>query len=80
MILMRSYELGKFLRLCEEKNVSTLRIVPSIAIQMVKEGALDGYNLGSVRFVLCSGAKLEDSVVERLHEKLGGAPISQGYW
>ncbi|KAF8863963.1 acetyl-CoA synthetase-like protein [Acephala macrosclerotiorum] len=67
-MLMKSYELGRFLRLSEEKKANALRIVPSIAVKMAEEGVLDGYELESARFVLCSGGKLEE-----------GGPICQGY-
>lgn len=76
---MRSYELGNFLKLCVEKKVSALRVVPSVARQMVKEGCLDGYELGSVQAVLSEGGRLEDEVVKRLQERLRRAPIIQGY-
>ena len=78
-MLMRSRELGKLLKLSEEKKVSALRVVPSISVQMVKEGVLDGYDLRSIKSILCSRAKLKEDVVKRTHEKLAGAPIFQGY-
>ncbi|KUJ15292.1 acyl-CoA synthetases/AMP-acid ligases II [Mollisia scopiformis] len=78
-ILMRAFDLERFLRLSEEKKVTILGIVPVIANLMARRGVLDRYDLGGVRVVLCAAAVLEDEVVRRLRERLGGAPIVQGY-
>lgn len=79
MMLMRQFELHKFLKLSEETKATSLLIVPTIATQMVKKGVLEKYDLGSVTAVVCAGAVLEDAVLKVLKGRLNGAPVAQGY-
>lgn len=78
-MLMRSFSLPAFLKLSAKTKATTLRIVPTIANLMAKKGVLDGFNLRSVKFIICAGARLDEGVVRVLRERLGGAPIIQGY-
>lgn len=78
-MLMRSFSLPSFLKLSDETKATTLKIVPTIANIMAKKGVLDGFDLRSVKFILCGGARLDEGVVRVLQERLGGAPITQAY-
>lgn len=78
-MLMRNFLLDKFLKLVEEKKVSVLGLVPAIATVMIKGGLLDNFDLRAVRTVICASSVLDRDVLRELRERLGGAPIVQGY-
>lgn len=77
--LMKKYSLPQLLKLSSLCRANNLRIVPSIALAMVKFKELNNYDLKDIRFIMCSGAALQPEVIEALQEKLNQAPIFQGY-
>ena len=78
-MLMRQYKLDGLLKLSAEAKANTLRIVPPIALAMTKNDTFGSYDLSGIKFIMCSGAALQTSVIRALQKKFNGAPIFQGY-
>ncbi|KAH6673101.1 acyl-CoA synthetases/AMP-acid ligases II [Halenospora varia] len=79
VMLMKKYSLPTLLSLSSQIRANTLRIVPPIAFAMTKSQEMNNYNLASVKWIMCSGAALQEEVIENLHRRFKGAPIFQGY-
>jgi acyl-coenzyme A synthetase/AMP-(fatty) acid ligase len=79
VMLMRKYTLDDLLRLSSRIQANTLRIVPPIAFAMTKSSKLQEYDLSSVKYIVCSGAGLQEDVIDSLQKRLNKAPIFQGY-
>jgi 4-coumarate--CoA ligase len=78
-MVMKSFVLDDFLHLCSKTRANTMRIFPTTALAISKMPRFDGFCLEDVRYILCSGAPLQNDVIRALHEKLNAAPIFQGY-
>lgn len=78
-MLMRKYSLDELLRLSSICRANTLRIVPSIALAMLKAAILDVHDLSAIKFIMCSGAALQPEIIRELQERFNQAPIFQGY-
>ncbi|KAH7077028.1 acyl-CoA synthetases/AMP-acid ligases II [Paraphoma chrysanthemicola] len=78
-MLLKKYSLDELLRLSSACKANTLRIVPSIALAMLKTATLSLHDLSSIRFILCSGAVLQPEVIQGLQLRFNQAPIFQGY-
>jgi acyl-CoA synthetase (AMP-forming)/AMP-acid ligase II len=79
VMLMKKYTLEGYLQLSSEIQANTLRIVPPIAFAMTKSKILEELNLSSVKYILCTGAALQEDVIECLQKRFNNAPIFQGY-
>ncbi|CAO2648201.1 Nn.00g074680.m01.CDS01 [Neocucurbitaria sp. VM-36] len=78
-MLMKKYSLDELLRLSSVCKANTLRIVPSIALAMMKVATLDVHDLRDIKFIMCSGAALQPEIIQVLQKKFNQAPIFQGY-
>lgn len=78
-MLMKKYDLNELLKLSTSCKANTLRIVPSIALAMTKASTLNTHDLSSIKFIMCSGAALQQDVIKSLQKKFNQAPIFQGY-
>jgi acyl-CoA synthetase (AMP-forming)/AMP-acid ligase II len=76
---MKKYTLEGFLQLSSKTQANTLRIVPPIAFAMTKSIFIEELNLSSVKYILCTGAVLQEEVIEILQKRFNNAPIFQGY-
>ncbi|KAN0088986.1 acyl-CoA synthetases/AMP-acid ligases II [Hyaloscypha variabilis] len=78
-MLMKKYSLDALLKLSAYHKATTLRLVPPIALAMMKADSLGSYDLSSIKFIMCSGAALQQDVIEALQRRMNKAPIFQGY-
>lgn len=78
-ILMKKYVLDDLLRLSAACGANTLRIVPPIAVAMAKHQNLGQYDLQNIKFIMCSGAALQQEVIRILLSRFKEADIFQGY-
>jgi 4-coumarate--CoA ligase len=60
-------------------QANTLRIVPPIAFAMAKSSNIEQFDLSSVKYIMCSGAALQEEVIKTLQKRFNKAPIFQGY-
>jgi len=78
-MLMKKYTLDGLLQLSSDVHANTMRIVPPIAFAMSKSKAIENFDPGSVKYIMCSGAALQEEIIASLQTKLNKAPIFQGY-
>jgi 4-coumarate--CoA ligase len=79
VMLMKRYSLDGLLSLSAKIQANTLRIVPPIAFAMTKMSNIEQFDLSSVKYIMCSGAALQEEVIENLQKRFNKAPIFQGY-
>lgn len=80
MQAMKSFDYLKYMRRCSEIKATVLRLVPAVAVTMVKDPDVRNMNLSSVRTIMCSGAALSADVLDELRGMLApGASVLNGY-
>lgn len=72
---MPKFEFVPFLKKCVEVRATIARILPSIAIQMAKNPAVQGLDLTSINVLFSAGASLPNEVAEELTRKLKGVTV-----
>ena len=77
VVLERSFDAGRVLRLIEEKRVTTMMGVPATYLFMAEEPAFATADLSSLRLAVVGGAPMPESLLETWHGR--GAGIVQGY-
>ena len=77
VVVMRSFDPGKFLALIEEYQVTAFLLVPSIYLMLEDYPAFEQYDLSSVRSWASGGSPLPAALVKRYAEK--GIIIQQGF-
>ncbi len=77
LVVMRSFEAGRFLELMQEWKVSVLLLVPSIYLVLAEFPDFDQYDLSHVRSWASGGSALPPAVVEQFADK--GIIIQQGF-
>ncbi|XP_012438315.1 4-coumarate--CoA ligase-like 9 [Gossypium raimondii] len=76
----RSFGLRKMYGVIYEYRVSLLALAPSLIVKMVNDTAImDGYDLSSLEAVLCGGAHLSKSMIQRLRKRLPKVRLAQAY-
>ena len=77
LVVMRSFEAGRFLELMQEWKVSVLLLVPSIYLVLAEFPDFDQYDLSHVKSWASGGSALPPAVVEQFADK--GIIIQQGF-
>ena len=77
VVVMRSFDPGKFLALIEEYQVTAFLLVPSIYLMLEDYPDFDQFNLSSVRSWASGGSPLPAALVRRFAQK--GIIIQQGF-
>jgi fatty-acyl-CoA synthase len=77
VVLERSFDAGRALRLIDEKRVTTMMGVPSTYLFMSEEPAFATSDLSSLRLAVVGGAPMPESLLETWHAR--GVGIVQGY-
>ncbi|XVE85265.1 hypothetical protein DITRI_Ditri17bG0078300 [Diplodiscus trichospermus] len=74
------FDLRKMYRVVEEYRVSHLALAPPSVVTMVRDAEImDGYDLSSLQVIVCGGAHLSKSKIERLRKRLPKAQLAQSY-
>jgi acyl-CoA synthetase (AMP-forming)/AMP-acid ligase II len=77
-VIVQRFELRGFLRAIQEYHVSSAFLTPPVLNELVRNPAVDEYDLSSLRNILCAaaplGAEAEQAAAERL-----GCIVRQGY-
>lgn len=80
MVAMPQLDCVKYLERCAEIRATTLSLVPSTAIRLVKDSAVSKLDLMSVSILFSSGVSLPVEVAEKLQVQLKGCAIIDRYW
>ncbi|XVE74817.1 hypothetical protein DITRI_Ditri12bG0048600 [Diplodiscus trichospermus] len=77
----RPFDLRKMYRVVEEYKVSHLALAPPLIVTMVRDAAeiMGGYDLSSLEVLVCGGAHLSKSMIERLRKRLPKVQLAQSY-
>ncbi|KAK7429087.1 hypothetical protein QQZ08_004302 [Neonectria magnoliae] len=77
---MKSYNYMGYLERCAEIRATVLRLVPAVAVRMVKDPVVRRMDFSCVQAAMCSGAALSDDVVRDLRGLLAeNAGVLNGY-
>jgi long-chain acyl-CoA synthetase len=79
LIIMRSFDAKKALRIIEEEKVTNLSIVPTIGRLILQTPNLESFNTSSLRSVLVSGEAFPIELKEALAEKFPCAKLYSCY-
>ncbi|XVF85208.1 hypothetical protein PTKIN_Ptkin17bG0099500 [Pterospermum kingtungense] len=75
-----SFDLRKMYRVVEEYRANQVALAPPVVVKMVRDAELmDGYDLRSLQVIVCSGAQLTKSMIERLKKRLPKVQLAQSY-
>jgi acyl-CoA synthetase (AMP-forming)/AMP-acid ligase II len=74
-----SFDAARFCALIERYRVGTVFLVPSMAIELLRSGATDRYDLGSVQLISSSAAALPGAVAADLVRAFPAATIVNAY-
>ncbi|TYJ05390.1 hypothetical protein E1A91_A12G161000v1 [Gossypium mustelinum] len=76
----RSFDLRNMYGVISEYRVSHLALAPPLIVKMVNDTAImDGYDLSSLEAILCGGAHLSKSMIQRLRKRLPKVKLAQAY-
>jgi fatty-acyl-CoA synthase len=77
VVLERTFDAGRCLRLIEEKRVTTMMGVPAVYLFMAQDRAFAERDLSSLRLAVVGGAPMPESLLATWQER--GVAIVQGY-
>ncbi|XVE92191.1 hypothetical protein REPUB_Repub01dG0075900 [Reevesia pubescens] len=76
----RTFDLRKMYRVVDEYKVTHVALAPPLIVTMVRDAEImDGYDLSSLEVVVCGGAHLSKSMIERLRKRLPKVQLAQSY-
>ena len=74
----RTFDLRKMYRVVEEYTVSHVALAPPLVVTMVRDAEImNGYDLSSLEVIVCGGAHLSKSMIERLRKRLPKVQLAQ---
>ncbi|KAH8738322.1 luciferin 4-monooxygenase [Ilyonectria robusta] len=77
---MKKFNYSGYLERCAEIRATVLRLVPAVAVRMVKDAGVKRLDFSCVQAAMCSGAPLSDDVVEHLRRLLApNAGVLNGF-
>ncbi|GFQ07548.1 4-coumarate--coa ligase-like 9 [Phtheirospermum japonicum] len=79
VVVVSQRNLESILRAVGELKVTHLAVAPPTVVAMVKSEAAEKYDLRSLEAVLCGGAPLANSVIERFKQRFANVSILQAY-
>nr|UIP35217.1 4-coumarate-CoA ligase 5 [Leucojum aestivum] len=80
VVIMRKYNLEDLLIAVEEYRITRMPAVPPMVVQMVRSGdVVKGYDIGSLKEVICSGAPLAREHMESFVESYPHITLTQCY-
>ncbi|KAK4429706.1 4-coumarate--CoA ligase-like 9 [Sesamum alatum] len=79
VIVAAGKSLESILGAVEESKVTHLAVAPPLVVGMVKSAAVEKYNLRSLEAVLCGGAPVANSVIERFKQRFPSISLLQAY-
>ena len=78
VVTMPRFDLEQFLKLVDERGVSTAYVVPPIALALAKHPLVDEHDLSSLRMIMSGAAPLGAELTERVASRID-VPVTQGY-
>ncbi|XP_010259828.1 PREDICTED: 4-coumarate--CoA ligase 2-like [Nelumbo nucifera] len=79
ILIMQKFEVVAMMELIQKYKVTVTPFVPPIVLALVKNPAVDSYDLSSVRTVMSGAAPMGKELEDALRAKLPNATLGQGY-
>ncbi|KAL0357792.1 UNVERIFIED_CONTAM: 4-coumarate--CoA ligase-like 9 [Sesamum calycinum] len=79
LVVAAGKSLDSILGAVEESKVTHLAVAPPSVVGMVKSAAAEKYDLRSLEAVLCGGAPVANSVIERFKQRFPNISLLQAY-
>jgi acyl-CoA synthetase (AMP-forming)/AMP-acid ligase II len=79
LVTLPRFDLEQFLQVVQDYRITVTYLVPPIVLALAKHPAVDKYDLSSVRLVFSGAAPLGEELERACSQRLGGAPVLQGY-
>lgn len=81
IVLLPKFEEGLFLSCIENYRINVAFLVPPLMVFLAKHPMVDGYNLSSLRIIICGAAPLSKELEQAVYDKLKNKnlAIRQGY-
>ncbi|MBC9716439.1 4-coumarate--CoA ligase family protein [Streptomyces sp. TRM66268-LWL] len=79
VVVLPKFDLEGFLTAVEKHRITSLYVVPPIALALAKHPVVERFDLSSVRYVLSAAAPLDGELAAACSARLGGVPVGQGY-
>ncbi|PSN69819.1 acetyl-CoA synthetase-like protein [Corynespora cassiicola Philippines] len=78
-MLQKRFTLESYLDLSVKVSANALRILPTIAVAIVKQSDFDISRLYNVKYIMCTGAVLPPAIIEIFRKYMPKASTIQGY-
>jgi acyl-CoA synthetase (AMP-forming)/AMP-acid ligase II len=79
VVVLPRFDLDTFLAAIEKHRITGLYVAPPIVLALAKHPAVEGYDLSSLKYILCSAAPLDAELAAACARRLGLPPIGQAY-
>lgn len=81
IVLLPKFEEGLFLSCIEHYRCNIMFLVPPLMVFLAKHPMVDGYDLSSIRIIICGAAPLSSTLEQAVYDRLQNPnlTISQGY-
>ncbi|MCW7942393.1 AMP-dependent synthetase [Streptomyces hygroscopicus] len=79
VVVLPRFDLETFLAAIEKHRITGLYVAPPIVLALAKHPAVEGYDLSSLKYVICSAAPLDAGLAAACSRRLGIPPVGQGY-
>src|SRR5919201_2925475 len=79
LVTLPRFDLEQFLQVVQDYRITVTYLVPPIVLALAKHPAVEKYDLSSVRLVFSGAAPLGEELERACSQRLGGAPVLQGY-
>jgi acyl-CoA synthetase (AMP-forming)/AMP-acid ligase II len=79
VVTLPRFDLEQFLQVVQDYRITVTYLVPPIVLALAKHPAVDKYDLSSVRLVFSGAAPMGADLERACSQRLGGAPVLQGY-
>lgn len=77
--VMKRFDLVRYCRLVQEKNITFAYLVPPILLSITKQAEAIQFDLSSLRWITCGAAPLGNDLLEATRKRLPTTIVRQGY-
>ncbi|CAJ0905904.1 10305_t:CDS:10 [Entrophospora sp. SA101] len=77
-IILSKFDINSFCHAIQDHKINIIYVVPPIVLKLVKDPAVDNYDLTSLKFLFCAAAPLSEELSNMFSNKFG-TPLKQGY-
>ncbi|WP_299535284.1 4-coumarate--CoA ligase family protein [uncultured Streptomyces sp.] len=79
VVVLPRFDLHEFLGAIQTHRITGLYVAPPIVLALAKHPAVEGYDLTSLRYLVCAAAPLDAGLARACSARLGLPPVRQAY-